>query len=245
MPQVIEAFFFGGVFMQKHMATTSHRRWWLTLIGILLILIGGCLLFKEDLKSMMVHHMQDQALEKPIQHPKQHGDFNFDNVKPVSDQDVASAATMNAADVIGKIAIPAVNMKLPIFYGLAQSNLLRGAGTMKPHEQMGEGNYCLAGHHMMDGHILFGPLAQVKVGDEVYLTDKTYVYQYRVTQTQIVNETDTSVLNDVNGERLLTLVTCASGHLGETRRIIVRGQLQWQKVATKHTLSYFKVDGAS
>lgn len=207
-----------------------------------LLIIGGLLMiFKEPIKSWYVHHIQTEAVEQPISKHHGKGDFDYGNVKAITDQDVANAATMNAADVIGKIAIPAVGMKLPIFYGIAQNNLMRGAGTMKPNEQMGTGNYCLAGHHMMDGNILFGPLAKVKNGDSIYLTDKTYVYKYTVTNVKTVYETDTSVLNDVPGQRICTLVTCASGHAGETHRIIVTGTLQWQHVANKHNMKVFEV----
>lgn len=73
--------------------------------------------------------------------------------------------------MIGKIAVPAVGLKLPIFEGINDNNLLRGAGTMKENEKMGEGNYALAGHHMNNPDILFSPLAKAQVGELVYLTD--------------------------------------------------------------------------
>lgn len=219
----------------------SKKMKWAQIGCIILIILGIGLALKEPIKSWYVHHMQTEAIQQPIKKSHGHGDFNYGNVKAITDADVANAATMNAADVIGKIAIPAVGMKLPIFYGIAQNNLLRGAGTMKPDEQMGMGNYCLAGHHMLDGKILFGPLMQVKNGDSIYLTDKTYVYKYQVTNVKTVYETDTSVLNDVPEQRLCTLVTCASGHAGETHRLIVTGTLQWQHVANWHNLKVFEV----
>lgn len=226
----------------KHYGETSIKIKVARICCIILIILGIGLALKEPIKSWYVHHIQTEAVEKPISKKHGKGDFNYANVKPVSDADVANAATMNAADVIGKIAIPAVGMKLPIFYGIVQNNLLRGAGTMKPNEQMGQGNYCLAGHHMMDGNILFGPLAKAKKGDTIYLTDKQYVYKYTIQSVDIVPETDVNVLNDVPDQRLVTLVTCASGHYGETRRIIVRGLLDWQHVANKHNMKVFEVN---
>ena len=50
--------------------------------------------------------------------------------------------------VIGGIAIPEVEINLPIFKGLDNVNLFYGAGTMKPDQRMGEGNYSLASHHI-------------------------------------------------------------------------------------------------
>ena len=117
---------------------------------------------------------------------------------------------------------------------------MRGAGTMKQNETMGEeGNYCLAGHHMEDNNILFGPLANIGVGAKVYLTDGKNVYTYKVILKKIVNEDQVQWLNDVPGQKLLTLVTCSSGTPGVKTRIIVRGELQQVQPANKSTLKVF------
>ena len=202
---------------------------------------GLALIFNEQIKSFVVNHISTTALNKPISSSKpKKGQFNYDAVRPVDTKDVAKAATSNAAGSIGKIAIPDVGIHLPVFYGLAQNNLMRGAGTMKQNETMGEeGNYCLAGHHMEDNNILFGPLANIGVGAKVYLTDGKNVYTYKVTLKKIVNEDQVQWLNDVPGQKLLTLVTCSSGTPGVKTRIIVRGELQQVQPANKSTLKVF------
>lgn len=192
----------------------------------ILTVIGLALVFNEQIKSFIVDHMQENALEQPIKkHPKS-GDFNASNVKAVSPEDILKASMKKNTGSIGKIAIPKVGLKLPVFYGMAQNNMVRGACTMRPNEEMGmQGNYTLAGHHMMDSKILFGPLQNVQDNDLIYLTDGKKVYTYQIQQKVIVSEYQTHWINNIPDKRLITLVTCASGHEGETRRIIVRGTL--------------------
>lgn len=217
------------------------RKILVSILVVLLVLCGLALIFNEQIKSFVVNRISTTALNKPISSSKpKKGQFDYDAVRPVDTKDVAKAATSNAAGSIGKIAIPDVDIHLPIFYGLAQTNLMRGAGTMKQNETMGEeGNYCLAGHHMEDNNILFGPLANIDMGAKVYLTDGKNVYTYKVTLKKIVNEDQVQWLNDVPGQKLLTLVTCSSGTPGVKTRIIVRGELQQVQPANKSTLKVF------
>ena len=110
---------------------------------------------------------------------------------------------------------------------------------MKETERMGIGNYALAGHHMKDGSLLFGPLENVKKGDKIYLADKHHVYVYETTLKTVVDKHDTNYIDDVQGQNLVTLITCASGMTGESRRVIVQGELLCKKPANKKNLKVF------
>lgn len=127
-------------------------------------------------------------------------------------------------NVIGGIAIPDLEMNLPVFKGIDNTNLLYGAGTMKENQTMGEGNYALASHHVFDqvssNHLLFSPLERAEVGQKVYLTDKTYIYTYTITNKEVVAPTDVEVIEDVPDKTLLTLVTCDD--LQASNRLIVQ-----------------------
>ena len=117
---------------------------------------------------------------------------------------------------------------------------MRGAGTMKQDEQMGEtGNYALAGHHMENEKILFGPLENIQKGDKIYVTNGQNVYTYKVTQKVIVNQTQVQWLDNVPNQKLITLVTCSSGQEGVQTRIIVRGELVATQNGTKKSLKVF------
>lgn len=136
---------------------------------------------------------------------------------------------------VGQLRVPAVKLDLPIGVGVSNTVLVRGAGTLKADQQMGKGNYALAGHYMTAQRLLFSPLKGVRNGDSVYLSDQRRVYRYRVTRVQVVDRYRVEVIDDVPGKRLVTLVTCASAKRGEPKRLVVRGTLQSVKRVTQAT----------
>lgn len=227
--------------MAKHKKTGKVKKIILGIVITLLVISGLVLIFNEQIKSFIVNRISTTAMEKPIrENNNQKGDFDYDKVKAIDTKDVAKAATTSPADSIGKISIPDVGIKLPIFSGLAQNNLMRGAGTMKPDEQMGEvGNYALAGHHMEDNDILFGPLEKIELGDKVYVTNGEKVFTYKVTKKVTVNESQIQWINNIPNQKLITLVTCSSGQEGVKTRIIVRGELVQIQDANPKTMKIF------
>ncbi|MFD1484621.1 class A sortase [Lacticaseibacillus baoqingensis] len=230
--------------MAKH--KSSRKRVWLWRVLLTLgLLVGLALVFNEQIKLFVVDHLTQTTMQKidantVKKNQKTPGNFDFKSVKALDVSTVGkAAATANQRNAIGKIAIPAVNLKLPILKGLSNSNLSTGAGTMKPDQQMGQGNYALAGHYMTDRGILFSPLKNVQVGNTVYLTDMAKVYTYKVATKTTVNETQVQWINDVAGKKLVTLITCASATEGETNRIMVQGALTKTTKATTKTLAVF------
>lgn len=127
---------------------------------------------------------------------------------------------------VGQLRVPAVGLDLPIGVGVSNAVLIRGAGTLKADQRMGQGNYALAGHYMTAQRLLFSPLKGVRQGNSVYLTDKRQVYRYRVTRVRVVDRHRVDVIDEVPGKRLVTLVTCASAKRGEPKRLVVQGELQ-------------------
>ena len=207
--------------------------------AVILLLAGFVMIFNEQIKCVIVDWMTNSSLKQPVKDDDSKGNFDFEKVKAVDNKMVAKAAFSKNQDAIGKLSVPSVKVKLPIFKGLDNYNLVRGAGTMKEAEQMGTGNYALAGHHMKDGSLLFGPLENVKKGDKIYLADKHHVYVYETMLKTVVDKHDTNYIDDVQGQKLVTLITCASGMTGESRRVIVQGELLCKKPANKENLKVF------
>lgn len=125
------------------------------------------------------------------------------------------------SNAIDRLAIPSVSMRLPFFYDLNNNNLAQGAGTMKPNQVLGKGNYALAGHYMTDAGNLFSPLKRIQTAAYVYLSDNQQVYTYQVTNKQTIDEHQIYVIDDVPGKKLLTLVTCDSEIPNTPKRFIV------------------------
>nr|WP_244244615.1 class A sortase [Marinilactibacillus kalidii] len=151
----------------------------------------------------------------------QEGDFDFESVEELSLQDVIQAqfSDQNLA-AIGSIAIPDVGLHLPILNGVSNANLLAGAGTMKPNQVMGEGNYALASHNMKNPTLLFAPLHRAEPGMTVYLTDAKNFYVYEIVTHQIIDPTAVSVIEDTD-ETLVTLITC---NVDGNKRLLTQGK---------------------
>ncbi|UQS83512.1 class A sortase [Bombilactobacillus thymidiniphilus] len=217
------------------------KRFWKWFGTILVVLVALILIFNAQIKGLMVKELAQEQLtsvtRKQIkQNELRDGSFNYSKVKPITAKQVVRANLKHNAAVLGKIAIPAVNLKLPIVKGMDDTALSTGAGTMKPDEKMGHGNYALAGHYMTQKGALFSPLEDTKIGDLVYITDLKNVYIYKITLKQIISPHATWMINDQKGSKLLSLVTCADGG---ANRWIVQGDLVQTQVANRATLSTF------
>lgn len=209
------------------------------LAGILLI-VGLALVFNVQIRNFLISQNQNSALtsvtqKKIAQNQKKKGMFDFKKVKEVDINQVLKAKTESKADVIGAIAIPDVNMHLPVCLGLSNSALTTGGGTMRPDQKMGQGNYPLAGHYMTAKGILFSPLEDTKKGQNVYLTDMKHVYTYKIYMKKKVNPYAVYLVNNTQ-KPIITLITCADGGVN---RWAVRGNLIKTEKASKNNLKVF------
>lgn len=137
-------------------------------------------------------------------------DFEFEAVQSLSIADVLRAqASAENYPVIGSIVVPSVDMEVPILKGVSNSALAVGAGTMKPDQKLGTGNYALAGHYIEGRDVLFGPLYHAELGDSIFLTDLDQIYEYKINHKETIAATDVHVIDDRPGQTKLTLITCA------------------------------------
>lgn len=129
-----------------------------------------------------------------------------------------------ADSVLGSIEIDSIQLKLPILEGDSFDNMLYGACTVLPKQEMGKGNYALASHNAEHEGLLFTSLNKVSVGDVVKLNDRSgNSFTYKVKEQKHVDMTDTTMLN-LTRKPTLTLITCdqATKTIG---RIIVIAEL--------------------
>lgn len=129
--------------------------------------------------------------------------------------------------IVGILKAPSVDLELAILRGVLNENLYIGAGTMKPSQVMGKGNYALAGHHLSRG-ALFHDVPDLRLGAKMYITDKNKIYAYKVTMNKEIHETEVGVIDDAvatnRGKAILTLITCYTldkPHI----RTVVQGEL--------------------
>lgn len=216
---------------------TKKKTFGLYFLAAFLLVFGVVLTFNQPIKDYFVKQASTQQVEhitkkqiaknnkkytKKLPAKKQKEVekqlFDFKQVKSMDTAQVVKAATtapkkaaQSSLPIIGKLSVPSVGLNLPISVGLSNAVLSAGAGTMKYGQQMGEGNYTLAGHYMTDYGALFSPLEHVNLHAKVIVTDMNKVYTYRIFNKQVVNPYQTDILNDVPGKKIITLVTCADG----------------------------------
>ncbi|MCT6816909.1 MAG: class A sortase [Lysinibacillus fusiformis] len=180
------------------------------------LIIGLLLIFITPIQNGLIARMSDQfnAVEYSTDDIKKNNqldaNFEFEAVQSLSIAEVLQAQ-INASKmpVIGSIAVPSVHMQLPILKGVGNAVLAIGAGTMKPNQQLGQGNYALAGHYFEEKDILFSPLYQAQIGDIIYVTDMSNVYEYKLATKKIIAATDVYIVDDIPNQTTLTLITCA------------------------------------
>jgi len=190
---------------------------------VVLIAISLALIFNEQIKSWLVSSYSPTVTAKTVkQNAKKKSNFDFSKVKSLDFQTVAKARmNKNAIHVIGSIAIPSVDLYLPIGNGVSNETLALAAGTMKADQEMGKGNYALAGHHMIKHGALFSPLYyKSKVGQMIYLSDAKNIYAYKTSKRTFIKATDVQVIDDVPGKSLVTLITCDKTGAG---RLMIQG----------------------
>ena len=213
----------------------KRRNLFLNILAGFLILLSLALIFNSKIRDLFMvwntnkYQVSQVTKEKIEENKETEGNFDFDSVKSISSEAVLAAQwDAQQLPVIGGIAIPEVEINLPIFKGLDNVNLFYGAGTMKANQKMGEGNYSLASHHIFTAEnasqMLFSPLVNAKEGMKIYLTDKDKVYTYEIREVKHVTPDRVDEIEDREGVKEITLVTCVD--YNATERIIVKGDFK-------------------
>jgi LPXTG-site transpeptidase (sortase) family protein len=115
-----------------------------------------------------------------------------------------SATLTHRGDVIGELVIPRLQVSVMVFEGDDAGILREGAGHIPGTAlQSGSGNIGIAAHR----DTYFRPLRLVRANDVIALKTPAGIARYTVTETEIVQPSDISVLARAPG-RDLTLVTC-------------------------------------
>lgn len=127
--------------------------------------------------------------------------------------------------IMGYVEIPAIQMRLPIYHGCTENELSKGAGHL-PSSTLPVGgkstHAVLAAHSGRADSKMFTDLDQVKEGDLVYLYVLNKTLTYEVDKITVTTPGDTDAIQIIDGEDLLTLLTCTP-YGTNTHRLLVRG----------------------
>lgn len=132
---------------------------------------------------------------------------------------------ISGVGIMGYLEIPELNMSLPIYYGTEESVLQIAAGHLEWSSLPvgGESSHCvISGHRGLPSAKLFTDLDKLQEGDVFVLRVLDEVLTYEVDQIRVVEPSQVSDLEIVEGSDLCTLVTCTPYGIN-THRLLVRG----------------------
>lgn len=206
------------------MARNSKIKTTLKVIVVtVLTIVALLLIFNRQVSYWFIKSYQPKITRNAVAKAKpKKADYDFSKVKSLGVQQAVEARSQSdSIQLAGQILIPPIGIHLPIGLGVSNTTLALTAGTMRADQKMGTGNYPLAGHHMVDPNVLFGPLYdKARTGQLIYITDMKTVYEYRIYKRQFIAATDVNVINQTK-RKIITLITCDATGAG---RLMIRGR---------------------
>lgn len=132
---------------------------------------------------------------------------------------------VSGTGIMGYVEIPELGVSLPIYHGTEEAVLQVAAGHLEWSSLPvgGESSHCvISGHRGLPSAKLFTNLDKLREGDVFMLRVLDEVLTYEVDKISIVEPSQVSELQIVEGEDLCTLVTCTPYGIN-THRLLVRG----------------------
>lgn len=127
---------------------------------------------------------------------------------------------------LGTILIPSIDLDMPLVDGVTENDLRWSAGHMKQTAYPGQiGNAVIAGHRGYNFGRLFNRLNELKKNDIITIKTPQGLFSYKVYETKIVDPSDTSVVNQTDKHKVLTLITCDPIYKS-THRLIIHAVMQ-------------------
>ncbi len=142
------------------------------------------------------------------------------------DERYLSCLNIGGDGIMGIIEIPQIEVKLPIAHTAKEEVLEEGAGHLEGSSLPigGEGTHAIiTAHRGLPSAALFTDLDQLEIGDYflIKVLDETLCYQVR--EISIVEPQDIDILDTMEGEDLVTLITCTPYGVN-SHRLIVTGE---------------------
>ena len=150
-------------------------------------------------------------------------DFPLRDYKQVSGYYDTLRITDN--DMIGYLKIDRIGIELPIYHGTSDEVLGRGVGHLEGSSLPvgGENTHCvMSAHRGLPSAKLFTDLDRVEKGDTFQIIILDQVLTYQVDYIKVIEPTDVSDLQIIEGGDYCTLFTCTPYGIN-THRLLVRG----------------------
>lgn len=127
-------------------------------------------------------------------------------------------------EIFGVITIPAIDVNMPIYLGANSENMAVGTAVMSQTSLPIGGdntNAVICGHRGWKGAAYFLHIDELKVGDEVTITNLWAELHYEVVGTKIISPHDVDAIKIQEGKDMITLLSCHPVASGGKQRYLV------------------------
>lgn len=127
-------------------------------------------------------------------------------------------------NIMGTIEIPKIHVKLPIFHGVGETSLQRGAGHLEGTSLPigGESTHSvISAHRGLPSAILFTDLDQLADGDLFFIHIMDEVLAYKIVDILTVLPHQSEALAIQEGRDLCTLLTCTPYGVNSHRLLVI------------------------
>ena len=128
-------------------------------------------------------------------------------------------------DMIGYLKIERIGVELPIYHGTSDKVLSKGVGHLEGSSLPvgGENTHCvMSAHRGLPSAKLFTDLDRLELGDTFQIVVLNQVLTYQVDDIKVIEPTDITDLQIIEGGDYCTLFTCTPYGIN-THRLLVRG----------------------
>jgi len=186
----------------------------LTIIGLLLIISGSSILIADYLNTKHRDNAVEQLKQEFLQ--------GIENPSESDDQPDIKDNTY------GILEIDSIDVSLPVS---DDGNFDRLYHTLVAYREAPKppnvGNFSIAGHNGSCGELCkFRDLHTVENGEQIRFIDRENTYIYEVYRNFEVDMSEVWVLNPIDDETTLTLITCKFPSWTRPERIIVHARLK-------------------
>lgn len=167
-----------------------------------LILIGGGLV----LFSLQEMYAQEKKTKDSLDQAQERiqNEVNKER-KIVLQTEQRVDVSFEQGEAIGILKIPRLEAELPIIEGTDEDELEKGVGHYSTTVFPGQPDQILLSGHR---DTVFRRLGELKIGDILQVNMPYGEYKYEITETEIVDADDTTVINSTAPHEILTVSTC-------------------------------------
>lgn len=129
-----------------------------------------------------------------------------------------------SSEVFGVLAIPALDLEMPVYLGASSQNMALGAAQLGQTSIPVGGkntNTVIAGHRGWNGADYFRYITELVPGDRITITNLWETLEYTVIGTRIISPDDVDAIKIQPDKDMITLFTCHPYASGGRQRYLV------------------------